>query len=100
MAQLRASSLEKRAESFVERRYHAGKNEPKAHRKAGELFGLDLKEKKDKQRARQRQDAQKQRPTGVGFGMKDDYGPDNSWDTQDPLTHTPSPSYYRNYRSY
>ena len=100
MSELRSSLAERRAESFVERRYHSVDREPRSHRLAGELFGVDLKEqiRKNQQLASQR--LQRDRPTGVGFGEKDSYGPDESWDSKEPITYTPAPEYYKSYRSF
>jgi hypothetical protein len=91
---LRKHGGEKRAESSLFRRSHHVDKETKSHRFAGELFGLDLKEKKQgviKERARR---SQRTKPVGVGFGTRDKYGPDESWDSKDPIEHKPVPDYY------
>jgi hypothetical protein len=100
MAELDRSPLERRADSYVERRYHSVDREPRFHRFAGELFGVSLKERIEQNQKEARQRLQKERPTGVGFGEKDNYGPDDSWSSQEPVKHTPAPGYYKAYKSF
>jgi hypothetical protein len=90
MASLRRSSAEKRVDSYGYRRIFHTEKTPKFFRFAGELFGLDDKRVKNKFNV-----LRSTRPVGLGFGEKDLFGPDNSWETQDALTYTPSPEYYR-----
>jgi len=100
MSDLSKSPLERRAESYVERRYNSVEREPRSHRFAGELFNVSLKEKVESNQKEARQRLQRERPTGVGFGEKDDYGPDDTWASQEPITHTPAPGYYKAYKSF
>lgn len=93
-------NIEKRAESFGRRRQHHVDRDPKFHRFAGELFGLELKDRTRQQEKNLRNRLQSVRPVGVGFGEKDKYGPDDSWDTKDPIKHTPSPNYYSNQKTF
>jgi hypothetical protein len=86
--------IEKRAESFGRRREHHVDREPRSHRFAGELFGLELKDRARRVEKDVRTRLQSVRPVGIGFGERDKYGPDESWDTKDPIKHTPAPSYY------
>lgn len=99
MAQLSQSVSERRAESFGQRRSSHVDREPKRFRLAGELFGVDVKNKARAQKEKSRQRLQSVRAVGVGFGERDNYGPDNSWDTKDPIKYTPSPDYYSARRS-
>lgn len=92
--------IEKRAESFGGRRQHHVDREPQGHRFAGELFGLELKERTRRQEKESRSRLQAVRPVGIGFGEKDKYGPDESWDTKDPIKYTPAPSYYSDQRNF
>lgn len=96
MRSLERLGIEKRAESFGRRRAHHVDKEPSFHRFAGELFGVALRDKVREQESESRKRLQASRPVGLGFGEKDNYGPDDTWDTKDPITHTPSPSYYKN----
>lgn len=100
MSELSRSPLERRAESFVERRYNSPDRESRSHRKAGEIFNVSLKDRIRKNQIEARQSLQRERPTGVGFGLDDEYGPDESWDTQDPIKYTPVPAYYKSYKSH
>lgn len=81
---------EKHAESYAYRRSHHVEREPKRHRIAGEIFGITKKNKPDQISPE---------PRGLGFANNDNFGPDDSWDTKDPLTSTPAPKYYKSYRS-
>ena len=94
MSDFRRSQSERRAESFGQRRLHQVDREPKFHRLAGEIFGVESRERARQQNREVRSRLQASRPVGVGFGEKDNYGPDDSWDTKDPIKHTPSPNYY------
>jgi hypothetical protein len=97
---LRKHGGEKKADSRLFRRSHHVDKEPKSHRFAGELFGLDLKEKtinKAKERARNTQSV---RPVGVGFGTKDKYGPDESWDSRETIEYKPVPDYYMSQKTF
>lgn len=100
MSNLSRSPLERRAESFVERRYNSPNREPRSHRMAGELFNVGSRERVRRSQVEARQSLQRERPTGVGFGLDDKYGPDDSWDTQDPIKYTPVPGYYKGYKSF
>jgi hypothetical protein len=86
--------IEKRIEAFGRRRQHHVDQEPKTHRFAGELFGLELKDRARQQKKDARSRLQATRPVGIGFGEKDNYGPDESWDTKDLLKYIPVPNYY------
>lgn len=90
MASLRRSSVEKRVDRYGNRRLFHTEKTPKFFRFAGELFGLDDKKIKNKFNV-----LQLTRPVGLGFGEKDLFGPDNSWETQDSLMYTPYPEYYK-----
>lgn len=94
MRSIHRLGIEKRAESFGRRREHHVDRESHFHRFAGELFGLELKERSRQQEKESRSRLQAVRPVGVGFGEKDNYGPDESWDTVDPIKYTPAPGYY------
>jgi hypothetical protein len=94
MSSIPRLGIEKRAESFGKRREHHVDREPRSHRFAGELFGLELKDRERRQEKQSRSRLQSSRPVGIGFGEKDNYGPDDSWDTKDPIKGTPVPSYY------
>jgi len=100
MSELSRSPLERRAASFVERRYHSPDREPRSHRLAGEIFNVSLKDRIRQNQQEARRSLQRERPTGLGFGLDDNYGPDDSWDTQDPIKQTPAPGYYRSYRNF
>ena len=100
MAQLPRSPLERRAESFINRRGRQSGRQPHSFRFAGELFNIEAREKARNIERESRQRLQAERVVGVGFGEKDNYGPDNSWETQDALKYTPDPAYYRDHKSY
>ena len=94
MSNIPRLAIERRAESFGRRKERHVEREPKFHRFAGEIFGLEVKDRARQQEERARTRLQAVRPVGVGFGEKDNYGPDESWDTKDPIKYTPAPSYY------
>lgn len=94
MRNIQRLGIEKRAESFGRRREHHVDRESRLHRFAGELFNLELKEKTREQERTIKSRLQATRPVGVGFGERDNYGPDSSWDTKDPIRYKPVPSYY------
>ena len=75
---IRQHGAEKKAESALFRRSHHVDKSPRMHRFAGEMFGVDLKEKKQEQIRERRKKTQSTQPVGVGFGTKDSYGPDES----------------------
>lgn len=100
MAQLPRSPLERRAESFMNRRGSRFKREPHSFRFAGELFNVEARERARSIERESRQRLQAERVVGVGFGERDNYGPDNTWDTKDPIKYTPDPAYYKDHRSY
>lgn len=100
MSSLSRSPLERRAETFVERRYRSVDRDSRLSRFAGDLFNLNLKERAKRVERESRQRLQKSRPTGVGFGEDDNYGPDNSWSSQDTIKDTPVPGYYKSYKSF
>lgn len=99
MSELRRNAAERRAESFGNRRVSHVDKASRLFRFAGELFGTAAKERAKTQQLEVRRRLQASRAVGVGFGERDDYGPDNSWETQDALTYTPSPEYYKTHRS-
>jgi len=100
MAQLPRSPLERRADSYMSRRRTRGDREAKSFRFAGELFNIEAREKVRSTERDSRQRLQAERVVGIGFGEKDNYGPDNSWDTPDPIRYTPDPAYYKGHKSY
>jgi hypothetical protein len=100
MRSIHKLGIEKRAEAFGRRRQHHVDREPSFHRFAGELFGLELKDRARRQEEKARTRLQSVRAVGVGFGEKDNYGPDESWDTKDPIKYTPAPSYYSAQKSF
>lgn len=100
MSSIPRLGIEKRAESFGRRRERHGDREPRFHRIAGELFGVELRQKARQQEKEVRSRLQAVRPVGIGFGEDDKYGPDDSWDTKDPIKYTPSPNYYSSQKSF
>lgn len=100
MAQLPRSPLERRAESFGQRRLRHVDKDPRFHRFAGDLFGIDMRDRERNQARATKSRLQGSRPVGVGFGENDNYGPDNSWDTKDPIKDTLVPGYYTNQRTF
>ncbi len=84
----------------MNRRGSRSQREPHSFRFAGELFNVEAREKARNVNRESRQRLQAERVVGVGFGEKDNYGPDNSWETQDVLKYTPDPAYYRDHKSY
>lgn len=94
MSSIPRLGIEKRAESFGQRRQHHVDREPRNYRFAGEIFGVEPRDRVRQQEKKVRARLQASRPVGIGFGERDKYGPDNSWDTKDPIKHTPYPSYY------
>jgi hypothetical protein len=99
MAQLRETASERKAESRIFRRSEHVDKAPKLFRLAGEIFGTDRIEKSRKSLDESRRRLQASRPVGIGFGTEDKYGPDENWDTKDPIEYTPAPSYYKSYKS-
>lgn len=91
--------IERRADSFGRRREYHADREPRFHRIAGEIFGVELKDRVRRQDKETRSRLQAVRPVGIGFGEDDNYGPDDSWDTKDPIKDTLYPSYYNNQRT-
>jgi len=73
---------------------------PKSFRFAGDIFGTDRIDKARKSLDESRRRLQASRPVGVGFGTEDKYGPDENWDTRDPIEHTPAPGYYKSYKKF
>lgn len=67
---------------------------------AGELFNLEARENERHREEEVRRKLQSTRVVGVGFGERDTYGPDNSWDTKDAITYTPVPGYYKGHKNY
>ena len=100
MAQLRETASERKAESRIFRRSEHVDKTHKSFRLAGEIFGTDRVEKSRKSLDESRRRLQASRPVGVGFGTEDKYGPDENWDTKDPIEHTPAPGYYKSYKSF
>ena len=79
---------ERKADSRMYRRSeHVGK-EPKRHRLAGQVFGIKPKNREDRPSTKTR---------GLGFAEEDKFGPDENWNTKDPLNSTIDPTYYRKY---
>ncbi len=100
MAQLPRSPSERRAESFGQRRFRHVDKDPQFHRFAGELFGVDIKDRARNQARETKFRLQGSRPVGIGFGENDKYGPDDSWDTRDPIKDTLFPEYYITQRTF
>lgn len=100
MAGIPRLGIERRAESYGRRRERHADREPRFHRIAGEIFGVELRQKERQQEKQIRSRLQAVRPVGLGFGEKDNYGPDDSWDTKDPIINTPSPGYYSSQRTF
>jgi hypothetical protein len=100
MAQLPRSPLERRVESYMNRRGTRTRREARSFRMAGELFNVEAREKARNVEQESRRRLQAERVVGVGFGEKDNYGPDNSWDTPDVLRYTPDPAYYKGHKTY
>jgi len=100
MAQLRETAPERKAESRIFRRSEHVDKAPKSFRFAGDIFGTDRIDKARKSLDESRRRLQASRPVGVGFGTEDKYGPDENWDTRDPIEHTPAPGYYKSYKSF
>lgn len=89
MSSIKRSAAEKKVDSYGYRREFHTERTPKFFRFAGDIFGIDSKKIKNKVTS-----LQKSRPVGLGFGERDMFGPDNSWETKDVLTYTPAPEYY------
>jgi len=100
MSQLPRSPLERRAESYVNRRGNRPGRQPHSFRFAGEIFNTEVREKSRTIEREARKRLQAERVVGVGFGERDKYGPDESWDTPDPIRYTPDPAYYRDHKNY
>ena len=90
MAQLRRSVGERRADS---RQYSRERHvEKKAFRMAGEVFAESFE--RDLAKRERRQSQQKRRPVGIGFGERDPYGPDDSYETVESLRRTHDRDHY------
>jgi hypothetical protein len=93
MRSVKKLGIEKRAESYGRRRHHHVDRDPAFYRFAGEIFGVELRDKARRQERETKQKLQSTRGVGLGFGEKDQFGPDDSWDTKDPIRYTPSQGY-------
>lgn len=93
------TGIERRAESFGSRRFSHLEKTTRGFRFAGELFQTAEADRGRRQEREGRRKLSTTEPVGVGFGERDNYGPDESWDTKDPITYTPVPQYYTSYRS-
>jgi len=91
MASIKRSAAEKRVNSYGYRREFHTERTPKFFRFAGDIFNTDDKKSNIKVSS-----LQKSRPVGLGFGERDMFGPDESWDTKNILRYTPGPEYYTN----
>ena len=100
MRNIPRSSGEKRVDSYGYRRERSVDKQPRFFRLAGEIFNTEKKERSRATAQESRRRLQSVRPVGLNFGEKDSYGPDNSWDTKDPITYTPYPSYYKGQKIY
>lgn len=100
MAQLSETTSERKAERRIFRRSEHVDKAHKSFRFAGDIFETDQVEKSRKSLDKSRRRLQASRPVGVGFGTEDKYGPDENWDTKDPIEHTPAPGYYKSYKSF
>lgn len=100
MAQLPRSPLERRAESYINRRGNRPGREPHSFRFAGDIFNVEAREKTRSVERQAKQRLQAERVVGIGFGEKDNYGPDNTWDTPNAIKYTPDPAYYKGHKSY
>lgn len=98
MRNIPRTGAERRVDSYGFRRERSVDREPKRFRYAGELFGVEKKDKERQVAQEVRRRLQSVRPVGLNFGEKDNYGPDESWDTQDPIIDRPSPGYYKDHR--
>jgi hypothetical protein len=99
MANIAPTGSERRAESFGARRFSHLEKTTRGFRFAGELFQTAERERSRRQDREARRKLSSSEPVGVGFGERDNYGPDESWDTADPIKYTPVPEYYTSYRS-
>ena len=97
---IRAHGAERKAESALFRRSHHVNKNPRTHRFAGEMFGVDLKEKRQEQSRERRRATQSSQPIGYGFGTKDNYGPDESWESKEVIEYKPVPEYYMRRESF
>ena len=89
--ELRKNPAERKVDSIAfKREFRAERGN--SFRIAGKIFA-DSSERQLKNRE-VRQSRQKARPTGVGFGERDSYGPDNSWASQDNLKRTHDQDHY------
>ena len=76
------STVERKADSYAYRRgTQTDKNQ--AFRLAGSIFSeSDFRNEKSREI---RQALQRSRPVGYGFANRDEYGPDDSWSSQESL---------------
>ena len=76
------SPAERKADSYAYRRStHTDKN--KAFRLAGKIFAdADFRAEKKREI---RESLQRSRPVGYGFANRDEYGPDDTWSSQESL---------------
>lgn len=81
------TKFDRLADSRLFKRSHHVEREPKRFRLAGEIFGIDKKNREERISGKVK---------GLGFADRDKYGPDEKWDTKDPIKHTLSPTYYKN----
>ena len=95
MRNIPRSSAEKRVDSYGYRRERSVEKQPRFFRIAGEIFNTERRERSREVARESRSRLQSVRPVGLNFGENDSYGPDESWDTKDPIRYTPSPSYYK-----
>lgn len=84
---IRSHSKERRVDSNIYRRSEHVDKENKRYRIAGEIFGVEKPKRLQGNRLL------------VGFANKDNYGPDNNWNSVETIDSTLSPTYYKNYKN-
>ena len=82
---------QRRVDRAATRRAEHIEEEAPAYRFAGQIFGID--------NPARTKNSPHTSPKGVGFGVGDGYGPDDDYDSVEPLSSTLDPTYYRSYRS-
>jgi hypothetical protein len=90
MRALGKTGAERRADSFGSRRESHVDKEPRFLRFAGQLFNLKPR----------REPTYTGKPSGLNFGNRDSFGPDDSWATKEPITYKPVPDYYTSHETY
>lgn len=66
-------------------------------RLAGKIWGEGVSDRTRRLMRTRMFDKMRRSAVGLGFGENDNFGPDENYDTKDPIKQTPDQGYYRGY---